>query len=154
MALHPQVVKFFNEGHIKEASHILRKAISFQIYIFIVVIVILTFLKDLLITKLLGFGVETKAMDLVTPIFIGSFLWQMAMLFHKPMELKQQTKQMLFAVLIALATNITGNILLIPTYGAVAAAYTTILGSVVYISVNYRSLIWIFYSKSKYLLQE
>ncbi len=154
MALHPQVVKFFNEGHIKEASHILRKAILFEIGIFIVALVVLASLKDLLITGLLGFSAETRAMDLVIPIFVGSFLWQMAMLFHKPMELKKQTKQMLLAVLTALVANIAGNILLIPIYGSVAAAYTTILGSTVYLLVNYRSLISILYSKSKYLAYE
>jgi len=154
MALHPQVVKCFNEGHLKEASHILRRAIIFELGIFFVAIVVLTSLKELLVTGLLGFGAETKVTDLVIPIFIGSFLWQMAMLLHKPMELKKQTKQMLLAVLIALVANIAGNILLIPIYGSVAAAYTTILGSAIYILANYRSLISIFYSKSKYLVYE
>jgi O-antigen/teichoic acid export membrane protein len=154
MALHPQVVKCFNEGYIKEASYILRRAIFFELVIFIVVLVILTSLKKLLVTGLLGLGAETKATNLVIPIFIGSFLWQIAMLFHKPMELKKQTKKMLLAVLIALAANIAGNILLIPIYGSVAAAYTTILGSAVYILANYQSLISILYSKSKYLAYE
>jgi O-antigen/teichoic acid export membrane protein len=103
---------------------------------------------------LLGFSTATKVTDLVIPIFLGTFLWQIAMFFHKPMEFKKQTKPMLVAVCIALVTNILVNVVLIPVYGLIAAAYATILGSAVYILLNCRSLIVIFHPNPTCLLDE
>jgi len=153
-AIHPRVVKYYNEGNTMVALRILRRAIIFELGIFVVIMIILYFFKDYLAIRLLGFGDETKTMDLVMPIFIGSFLWHIAMLIHKPMELKKQTKPMLIAVLIALTANIIGNILLMPIYGLIVAAYTTIMGSAIYLLLISQSLFAIFHPNSTYLLDE
>ena len=68
-------------------------------------------------------------------IFIGVCLWQLAMLVHKPLELKEQTKYMAIAVLIAFVFNLISNIIIFQfSNNLIYPAITTILGSLIYIA--------------------
>ena len=70
---------------------------------------------------------------LLMPILAGGFLWQFALLCHKPLEMDQRTKLMLLLMLAALCVNLIGNIVYLPHYGIIATAYTYIASATVYI---------------------
>ncbi len=67
------------------------------------------------------------------PIVIGAFIWQLAMLVHKPLEFELKTKVMLLFSTVALVVNIVLNFMFIPKYGIVFASYSTVLSALVYL---------------------
>ena len=70
---------------------------------------------------------------LLIPLLIGGFIWQFALLIHKPIELNKNTYLMLISIVIALIVNLIGNIVFLPRYGLIATAYTFILSGTVYV---------------------
>ena len=70
---------------------------------------------------------------LLIPLLIGGFIWQFALLIHKPIELNKNTHLMLISILIALIINLIGNIFFLPKYGLIATAYSFILSGTVYV---------------------
>jgi len=73
---------------------------------------------------------------LVSAALIASaFLWQMAMLLHKPLELLLKTRLMLVAIIAALLMNALANMLLVPVYGYPAAAVVSLASVITYIIV-------------------
>ena len=81
---------------------------------------------------------------LLIPILIGGFLWQFALLCHKPLEMDQRTKLMAVLMLAALCVNLVGNIIYLPHYGVIATAYTYMASASVYILSN------IYFSRHKF----
>ena len=73
---------------------------------------------------------------LLFPILVGGFLWQFALLCHKPLEMDQRTGLMVMLMLVALIFNLLGNIIYLPQYGVIATAYTYIASATVYILSN------------------
>ena len=82
--------------------------------------------------------------DLLIPILIGGFLWQFALLCHKPLEMDQRTKLMVVLLLAALCVNLIGNIVYLPHYGIIATAYTYMASAGVYI------IAVIYFSRNKF----
>jgi O-antigen/teichoic acid export membrane protein len=74
-----------------------------------------------------------QAAEIVLPLAISGFLWQMSLLAHKPLEILCETKRMLAGMSAALAVNLLGNRLLIPIYGYKAAAYLGVASSLTYL---------------------
>jgi len=66
------------------------------------------------------------------PILVSSFVWQISMFIHKPLELHLKPWLMIFSILIALATNIVLNYVFIPIYKFEAAAMITLISTIVY----------------------
>jgi len=131
MAAHPMITKLWNDHDKKNAVIILNRVIKYQIILFLPIVPILYFSAPFIVKLILG-AEDQMAVGIVLPVAIGAFLWQLCMLVHKPMELKLRTKTMVAFVSIALVSNIIGNVVLIPHYGFIAAAYTTILSSIIY----------------------
>jgi O-antigen/teichoic acid export membrane protein len=75
---------------------------------------------------------------------VGGFLWQFALLCHKPLEMDQRTGLMVVLMLGALIINLLGNIIYLPRYGIIATAYTYIASAFVYILSN------IYFSRQKF----
>lgn len=71
------------------------------------------------------------------PVAIGVAIWSCAQLGHKSAELTEQTKVMLWTGGLAAAVNLALNLLLVPVFGYVAAAYTTLASYALY-----AALIW------------
>jgi O-antigen/teichoic acid export membrane protein len=87
---------------------------------------------DRILGLVLGAGYEVPA-GLTPLLFLGFVLWQGAMMAHKGLEASGATRQMLGAVLVALAINVLLNLLLIPGLGLYAAAIASIAGFGCYI---------------------
>ena len=65
-------------------------------------------------------------------IIAGFTVWNIAMFWHKPMEISKSTKKMLQFISIAACVNLVLNILFVPTYGVNAAAVTTFIAFCIY----------------------
>ena len=74
---------------------------------------------------------------LLPHLAVGGFIWQFALLIHKPLELLKKTHLMLFAIILSLIVNLTGNIIFLPKWGLIATAYTYIASGIVYISFSF-----------------
>lgn len=132
LALQPRIFSYFNNNEVSKAYKTLKFAGLIYLIIFITCLAVLIPLKSFILEDILGFSPDNIS-QIFLPILIGGFLWNFSMLVHKPLELKKSTLVMLIGVIMALSVNIVGNLIFIPIYGYMVAAYTTILGSSVYL---------------------
>jgi O-antigen/teichoic acid export membrane protein len=93
---------------------------------------------NLLLSLALGAAFR-EGYSVLLPVLAGQILWQASMLGHKGMELMERTYWMLILACIAAIVNLVLNLILVPSYGYVAAAYTTLLSYGLY-----TFLIWVF----------
>jgi O-antigen/teichoic acid export membrane protein len=132
MAAHPLIMNNWekNKG---DSMRVLKKSLKYQAMIFPFVLGGIVILSPMLSVML---KIDRHLLLKVgLPVALGAFLWQFSMLLHKPMELHKRTLSMLAFVSLALLVNVTGNIIFIPKYGYVVAAYTTVAGAFTYISL-------------------
>lgn len=73
------------------------------------------------------------------PVVAGQILWQASILGQKGMELTENTGVMLKWICIAAGANFILNMLLVPQYGYLAAAYTTLFSYGLYAFFIWRS---------------
>ncbi|WP_275039788.1 oligosaccharide flippase family protein [Natrinema gari] len=74
----------------------------------------------------------------IIPIIgVSLFLWNLAMIGHKGLELYESTGIMTGGVILAVTSNIVLNIFLIPPYEYVGAAFATVLSSGIYVGFAY-----------------
>jgi len=132
MAAHPLIMNNWSKD--KSASmRILKKSLKYEALVFPLLIVGIVVVSPVL-SKMLKVD-RHLFLSVGIPISVGSFLWQFSMLLQKPMELRKRTLLMLVFALVALLANVVGNIVFIPRFGFIAAAYTTVAGAAVYISL-------------------
>ncbi len=129
----PIMTQKYNSGDKKGAMQFLKKLIFFETLIFLGIIVIAYFLRDFFIKKIVGIEVTEQSLELVLPIIFGAFIWQLAMLAHKPLEFELKTKTMLLFSIMALFVNVVLNFVFIPKYGFVFASYSTLVCALVYL---------------------
>jgi len=78
-------------------------------------------------------GPEFRAGHVIMPAVIaGVVAWQLGMYAHKPLEFSERTGFMFILSLAAAGLNLILNIIFVPIYGYVAAAYTTLVSYLVY----------------------
>jgi O-antigen/teichoic acid export membrane protein len=132
LAVHSVLMHHWNTGSRDLTRRILSQAIKLESLFFLPVLVALFFGANWTSRMVLGHAVP-EAASIVVPLAIGGFLWQLALLAHKPLEILCQTKRMLVGGLVALAINVGGNYLLVPRFGFRAAAYLSVASSLAYL---------------------
>ena len=70
-------------------------------------------------------------------VFTAYIISQIAILIHKPLEFKNNTIYMMYAMLIASIINIVFNILLIPKFNYIGASFSMIIGQLSYVILVY-----------------
>tara|TARA_Y100000741_G_scaffold205534_1_gene156332 strand:- start:220 stop:513 length:294 start_codon:yes stop_codon:yes gene_type:complete len=78
-------------------------------------------------------GIDSSMKEIIIPIFIGGFLWQLALVLHKPLEIEERTLIMVVCIMFSLVANLIGNIFFLPKFGILATAYTMVLSASIYI---------------------
>lgn len=134
LAFHPAIVERWNEGRQSEAHALVRQGLRYCLVIAIAVMVLFIPARDLVFGRMLHLQIES-GLAVTVSLLLSSFLWQAAMLIHKPLELRLRPNLMLAAILVALAVNASGNFLFIPRYGYTASALAALASVVVYILV-------------------
>ncbi len=146
LAAHPRIMSAWNNNDQSAAFTIWRKALQYQLGIFIILMAIVIIFTDQIFSLLMVALPELNISYsyLLIPILIGGFLWQFALLCHKPLEMDQRTKLMVVLMLSALCVNLIGNIVYLPHYGIIATAYTYMASAGVYI------IAVIYFSRNKF----
>ncbi|AGB42260.1 membrane protein involved in the export of O-antigen and teichoic acid [Halobacteroides halobius DSM 5150] len=131
MAVHPFLMRAWENSDKEKMSKWLEVIIE---YFFIGGILLISgvwlFSKDIAFYFL---GSQFRKGHIIMPVVIGGIIiWQMGMYFHKPLEFVEKTKVMFKLGLITAIINILLNILLIPKFGYIAAAYTTLISFIFY----------------------
>ncbi len=133
-AAHPRIMRHWNDGDHAAARLIIRRSIQIQTLMFLPVeIVGIAFAGPL--TRLIVGPRVVAPISLFPMLMLGGFLWQIAVLAHKPLEIMQRTKAMLIAMIGIVALEFAGNVLLVPIFGMIAAVYVFLLGAVAYIAL-------------------
>lgn len=70
---------------------------------------------------------------ILLPVLAGQLIWGLSILGNKGVELAEKPHLMVLSVLCAAVVNLVLNLLFIPQFGYIAAAYTTLVGYLVYL---------------------
>lgn len=134
LAFHPAIVQRWNQGAKPEAMHLIRKGLTYCLLIGLAVIGIFLPIRTLLYSRVLHLELP-DSLWVSTSLLISAFLWQAALLVHKPLELLLRPGLMLMAIVASLAVNTAGNLLLIPRFGFQSAAFVSMLSVLTYIII-------------------
>lgn len=130
---YPIISRLYNQCEQKKAYGFIRKLIAFEVLILIIATVISLNLDQFFLEKIVRVEYNETNSRLVPTILIGAIIWQIAMLVHKPLELKLKTKPMLVFVTMALIINLAINYYYIESFGIIVAAYATIICASLYL---------------------
>ena len=133
-AAHPRIMRSWNEGEFATSYRIIRYSIAAQLMIFAVALCGVLMLAPRIIKFILGFS-DPGAARILPVLVVGGFLWQVALLLHKPLEISQRTTAMLAAIAIVVVLNIVACFLFIPRYGYEAAGYVMLSSASTYIAL-------------------
>jgi O-antigen/teichoic acid export membrane protein len=139
LAYHPMIVEKWNNNRKNEAMKLIREGLKYCFLIATVVSVIFMIFKNIFYTRVLHLHV-TQEFLVSAALIVSAFLWQAAMLLHKPLELLLRPRLMLVAIVAALAVNILANLILIPVWGYPASAVISLVSVLTYIIVIFAFL--------------
>lgn len=135
MAVHPRMMGLWSAREPARAWATWRWAMGAQAVLVAVLLAVLAMFS--------GWGLRfirnmagAEAASVALPLLIGGFLWQFALLAHKPLELAGRTGLMLGAAAIALGINVTANALLLPRYGIQVTAAATVASGLAYVCLT------------------
>jgi O-antigen/teichoic acid export membrane protein len=133
-AAHPRIMRCCNEGNYSEAYGIIKRSVFYQLLIFLPLILLVFIFARRIVLLVLGFE-DAGAASILPLLIIGGFLWQLALLAHKPLEIRQQTKAMLLGMAAVVVAEFAANRLLVPVYGFVICAYVVVGCSLLYLAI-------------------
>jgi O-antigen/teichoic acid export membrane protein len=139
LAYHPMIVEKWNADRKSEAMKLIREGLNYCFLIAIFVFIIFIFFDNLFYTRILQLQVNREFLVSAT-LIASAFLWQAALLLHKPLELLLKPRLMITAILAALLINTTANFILIPLWGYPVAAVISLASVVTYIIVIFAFL--------------
>ena len=139
LAYHPMIVEKWNANRKKDAMKLIREGLKYCFLIAFVVFILFMLFKNLFYTKILHLQVNSEF--LVSATLIGSaFLWQAAMLLHKPLELLLKPRLMLVAIVGALVLNTLANLVFVPVFGYAVSALISLASVIAYIIIIFAFL--------------
>lgn len=135
LAAHPRLMSFWNSRNpIYEAE--LRQTIS--VYSIIAGLTLGIFLSGYESLGRLLMAPEYQPGNYLMPVIaFGHILFGYASYINKSYEFMGQTWKMGILALIAVCVNYALNLVLMPTYGMAAAAYTTVASYAIYLAISY-----------------
>jgi O-antigen/teichoic acid export membrane protein len=139
LAYHPMIVEKWNNNRKQEAMKLIREGLNYCLLIALAVLIFFMFFQNIFYTYILHLEVMRQLLVSAT-LVLSAFLWQAAMLLHKPLELLLKPRLMLMAILCALGVNIVANLVFVPLYGYPASALISLASVVIYIIVIFAFL--------------
>lgn len=121
-----KVADVWNGKHKSEAWKVIKEALSFEFLIFIIVFIIFMVIKPALLKDIMRIP-EADYWPLYLPVLFSAFLWQIALLLHRYLELMFNKLALLFALVATVIVNIVLNLILIPRYGLMASSVALLL---------------------------
>ncbi len=137
ISLFPLVVKAHAEGHYNQVKKIIRQLIIIEFVLLVFSLALYPFIGFPFLNKLLLTPPTNEYLFLEMQVIAGTFIWQMAMLQHKFLELEKRTITMLLFVAISFAISFSLDAILIPTNGVLLAGIGYLAGSIVYFLLTF-----------------
>lgn len=131
LAFHPAIVEQWNKGNPGEATRLKNKGLAWILTIAAGASILFLAFSQVLYERFLHISVE-QDLAVTLLLLVSSFLWQAAMLWHKPLELMLRPGLMLVAIVTALAVNIAANVVFMPLVGFVGSAAASLAAVIVY----------------------
>lgn len=132
LAVHPRAMAKFNEGSRGHALSLVWTGMRWQLLVFCVSFAVVAAVGPIALQYALGLD-SAVPLSLVLPLTAGGFLWQLALLVHKPLELANRTHWMFGCLLVAIGASVSFNIAMLPRMGLAAAGYATLISSLIYV---------------------
>jgi hypothetical protein len=136
LAVHPILMNKWNKNkNISDSLSTLFQASLLQVLICIFMLIPLLIFKDFIFSFIQAIipQLDNSMKGIMIPIFLGGFLWQLALVLHKPLEIEERTLSMVGCIMVSLVINIIGNLFFLPIFGIIATAYTMIISAFTYI---------------------
>jgi len=131
LAVHPRIMREHGLGAVAGVRKLWAFALLMQIALGTGVTVVLALFAPQIV-KIVGLPPSNDLTRLVFPLAAAGCVWQWALVAQKILEAEQRTRLMLFLLLAALVVNLTLDIILLPRFGPVAAAYSLLLAGLLY----------------------
>jgi O-antigen/teichoic acid export membrane protein len=133
-AAHPRIMRAWNEGRFAASYRIIRYSVLTQLVIFVTVLGGVLVFAPRITDFILGFNDPTAA-RMLPILVVGGFLWQLALLLHKPLEISHRTVAMLAAMAAVVVLNVISCFLFIPRFGYQVAGYILVASACSYIAL-------------------
>ena len=133
VSLFPLLVKANIQGNDTAVSKFIKKITVIETGIMALTIGLFMFFGFKILSLILKTPATSTYLFLDVQVIIGSFIWQMAMLQHKILELGKKTGYMLLFVAIGFISCLCTDIYLIGKYGITYASTGFLVGGLVYI---------------------
>jgi O-antigen/teichoic acid export membrane protein len=109
-----------------------KEAISFELLIFVIIFLIFMGLKTTILSGFLGLP-QLDEWTVYFPVLMAAFLWQMALLLQRFLDLSVKSSFVLYSMLAVVAVNVLMNILLVPILGVAAGSVSLLTSSALYV---------------------
>ena len=134
----PLLMKLYSTGEKKLFMKTMKRAMLYLFIICFPVFFVIYWFQDFILTNYLGFqDLETlkQLKKIIPPLAISAFIWQLAIIFQKQLEAKGKTSLMTVAMITTVIIFSLITVLLLPIYGIIIAAYTSVLSSILYLII-------------------
>lgn len=131
LTYHPALARSWQEGAYQKGKNLIWQAVRTELLILCLVFGGVYFIKDILLDTLFGRRIPGLGV-MYFPIAGSAVLWQLAMLIQKPLEFNFKQPLMVGGIIGTLVLNGVLNMLTIPEFGYVAAAYSTFASTACY----------------------
>lgn len=130
MAIHPLVMRQWNLGQRAIAmATVARSLLHLSLLLTLLGAILVAFAPPVI--RIIAPSVQAGTV-LVMWLVIGSALWQVALLAHKPFEFAGRTRSMLSLIFAAVGMTVIMDVILVPKFGPTAAAFSFAMGALVY----------------------
>jgi O-antigen/teichoic acid export membrane protein len=127
LAAHPMLMKAWTQGETQRAGRFLGRIVQWFVLVGVLLVGGFALLSNDIARVFLGPAFREGAA--VMPVVLaGEVVWQLGMYVQKPFEFARRTGTMLVVSIGAAVVNTALNLILVPRFGYMVAAYTT-LGS-------------------------
>ncbi|MEA4906466.1 MAG: lipopolysaccharide biosynthesis protein [Anaerolineaceae bacterium] len=131
LALGPLLYYQWKDRSTKNTEQTLSLMTELYIILALFVLAAVVVVAKPLVSLLLGEMFQAGVVILI-PVLLGRMVWGLSMIGQKSLELNERTDLIVRSALVALLANVVLNIWLIPRFGFIAAAYTTIASNLIY----------------------
>ena len=133
LSLFPLIVKAQSEGRNAEVGHLIKKLTIIEASLMVVSLAAFPFVGFTLLSNILHTPVTADYLRLDMEVIAGSFIWQLAMLQHKYLELNKKTLKMLLFICLAFISSFSADLFFIAYGGIQFAGLGFLVGGIVYL---------------------
>ncbi len=131
LAFHPHLMQAWARRDSAEVGGILAQIAEWYLLVGTLLVGFVWLFSREAATLLLGSAFR-EGHRVMPVVLAGSLLWSLAMYTHKPLEFAERTRLMLVVAAGCAALNVMLNLLLVPIYGYMAAAFNTLAAYLAY----------------------